>query len=192
MNKQLERVRHRIATWLSVISILICAITVILWPLSYATGVQLSVRNGAGTRYALLTTPGQVGLAVVKGEPPALVSVDGCTKELGADASSLLNTHDKLRWFWRQPTNGAMGFASDSGSDKVDFGEVNHSFVCSYSSHFMPIWLVSILTFIGPIMWYKARQRRQYRLENDLCVYCGADMTASPYRCPGCGKEQIW
>ena len=192
MNKQFEKFRHRVATWLSVISILICAITVILWPLSYASGVQLSIRNGAGTRYALLTTPGQIGLAVVRGEPRASVSIDGGTKPLGANASLVSNTRDKLRWFWRRPVDSKFGFAADQGGEKVYFGEVNDWMVCSFTAHFMPTWLLSILTFIGPILWYKARQRRQYRLENDLCVYCGADMTTSPYRCPGCGKEQIW
>lgn len=192
MNKQFERYKLRLLAWLSVISILICITTVILWPLSYATGVQLSVRNGAGTRYAILTTPGQIGLAVVRGEPPAWISMDGGAKPLGSAGSTLTNTNDKLRWFWRPPPQGTLGFAADQGSGTIYFGEVNASVKCDYSSHFMPIWLVSILTAVGPILWYKARQRRQYRLENDLCIYCGSDMSTSPYRCPGCGKEPQW
>jgi len=192
MNKPWERFKVRAATTFSIASILICAITIILWPLSYASGLQLSIRNGAGTRYALITVPGRIGVAVVHGEARAWVSIDGCTKSFGSEASPLPNTQDKLRWFWRLPANTKYGFASDQGAGTVYFGEVNDSFKCDYASRFIPIWLVSIFTFIGPVLWYQARRRRQYRIDNDLCTYCGADMSASPYRCPKCGKEQPW
>jgi hypothetical protein len=192
MNKSVERLKRQIATGLSVVSIVLCALTAILWPLSYATGVQLSVRNGAGTRYAIITVPGSIGWAVVRGEARALPSLDGGAKAFGSDAAPLSSGKDKIRWFWQKPPHSTFGFGSDSGSETVYFGEVNDSFKCTYSANFMPIWLLTILTFIGPILWYQARRRRQYRMENDLCLYCGADMSASPYRCPKCGKEQPW
>ncbi len=192
MNKQWERAKIRIATVLSAVSIAICAISIILLPLSFVSGVQLSLRNGAGVRYALLTVPGRIGLSIVHGEPRALVSLDGCTKSFGSDADPLPNTQDKLRWFWRVPASGKVGFTSDKGTGTVYFGEVNDSFKCDYASHFVPTWLLSIITFIGPILWYRARRLRQHRVEHDLCTYCGADMSASPYRCPKCGKERPW
>jgi hypothetical protein len=192
MNKRWEKIKIRICTWLSVLSVTICVITIILWPLSYATGVQASVRNGAGTRYALITVPGAIGWAVVRGEARAWPSFDGCARHFGAAASTIANTNDKLRWFWRAPAASHAGFASDAGSGMIYFGEVNDSFACQYTAHFMPIWLLSLLAFIGPAMWYKSRQRRQYRIDNDLCIFCGTDMTASPYRCPACGKEKQW
>ncbi len=192
MNKQWERLKVRFATWLSAISIVICVITVMLWPLSYMSGVQLSIRNGAGVRYALLTVPGQIGLAVVHGEPPASPSLDGCAKSFGAGVLPSSNTRDKLRWFWQRPAHSTVGFGTDQGSDTVYFGEVNASFKCDYMTHFAPTWAVSLLTLIIPVMWYRARQRRQFRIDNDLCMYCGSDMSSSPYRCPKCGKEQPW
>lgn len=192
MNRQWERLKIRIATYLSAVSIVICATSIILWPLSYVTGVQLSIRNGAGVRYALLTVPGRIGLTVVRGEPRAWVSLDGGAKSFGSDTNPLPNTQDKLRWFWRPPTSGKLGFATDNGEGTIFFGEVNDSFTCSYASHFMPTWLLTIITFIGPILWWRARRLRQYRADNDLCTYCGTDMSASPYRCPKCGKERPW
>ncbi len=192
MNRKWERTKIRIATSLSAASIAICAISIILWPLSYVTCVQLSIRNGAGARYALLTIPGRVGLTVIRGEPPALVSLDACTKSFGSDTNPLPNTQDKLRWFWQLPSASKLGFATDQGKGTVYFGEVNDSFKCSYSSHFMPTWLLSIITFIGPILWWRARRIRQYRADHDLCTYCGTDMATSPYRCPKCGKERPW
>src|SRR5882757_3841099 len=139
MNKQWERFKLRTTAWLSTISIVICAITIILWPLSYASGVQLSMRNGKGTRYALLTVPGQIGLSVVTGEPPAWVSLDGCAKSFGSSSSPTPNTRDKLRWFWQRPADSKLGFGSDHGSATVDFGEVNAAFPCEYMARFVPI-----------------------------------------------------
>ena len=192
MNKQWERRKLKIFSTWAAVSIALCALTIIVWPLSYVTGLQLSMRNGAGARYAIVTAPGRIGLAVVHGEVRALFSLDFCTKSFGSAADPLPNTKDKLRWFWRVPTPGKMGFASDQGSDVIYFGEVNDSFKCDYVSHFMPIWLLTIITFIGPMAWYKARRTRQFRVDNDLCTYCGSDMSASPYRCPKCGKERPW
>src|SRR4051812_3816968 len=100
MNKQFERVRLRILAILAVLSITLCVISTILWPISYATGVQLSIRNGAGVRYALVTTPGELGVIVVRGEPVGSPELNGCAKNFGATTAS---ASDPLRWFWTRP-----------------------------------------------------------------------------------------
>ena len=188
MNKQFERVKLRILATLAVISITICVIATILWPISYGTGVQLSVRNGAGVRYALVTTPGVVGVIVVKGEPRNAISLNGCTKGFGGTPASAT---DPLRWFWILPET-KFGFGSSQGSTTITYEEIKNPMSPSYVGKFMPIWLLALLTFIGPTWWYLARRRRENRLEQGLCMFCGSDMSASPYRCPTCGKEPPW
>jgi len=191
MSKPFERLVHRIATILAVVSMALSVIAVILLLLSYATGVQVSLRNGAGTRYALVTVPGQFGLVTIKGEARALPGVNGATQSFGSTAP-LSATHDMLHWFWQPPISSKFGFGSSDGTAMVEFPEVNSTFKTTYHGSFIPIWLIILITFTGPMLWYKARLRRSYRIENDLCVYCGSDMSTSPYRCPRCGKEQQW
>jgi hypothetical protein len=188
MNKQFERIRLRILATLAILSITLCVVSTLLWPISYATGVQLSVRNGAGTRYAVATVPGSIGLIVVRGEPRGSVSLNGCAKGFGATPASAT---DPLRWFWTRPDT-RFGFGTSEGAATLRYEEINNPMTASYKGWFMPIWLFALLTFIGPTWWYLARRRREYRLENGLCMYCGTDMTASPYRCPACGKEPPW
>lgn len=192
MSKPWERLVHRIATALAAISISLCAIAVILWPLSYATGVQLSVRNGAGTRYALLTVPSQFGLVTVTGEARAQATISGATQSFGSSNTLISGSHDMVHWFWEKPSTNSFWFGSGTGNAIVNFPEANASFKTTYKATYIPIWLVVLITFAGPMLWYRARLRRQYRIENDLCVYCGSDMSSSPYHCPSCGKEQQW
>src|SRR5690349_4045809 len=106
MNKQFERVRLRILATLAVLSITLCAVATVLWPISYATGVQLSVRNGKGVRYALVTVPGSLGLVVTTGEPPDRVSFDAGTKSFGTPTST---PTDPIRWYWNRPDT-KLGF----------------------------------------------------------------------------------
>lgn len=188
MNKQLERIRLRILAALSIVSISVCVITFFLWPLSYATGVQVSLRNGAGTRYAILTTPGQIGWVRVVGEPRNEVELL-TVRSRSFSATEAVAT-DPFRWFWTPPQS--YWFGSTEGATTINYQEVKAPMAVQMNGGFMPIWLVSLLTFAGPTWWYLARRRREYRLDHGLCMYCGTDMSASPYRCPACGKEQPW
>ncbi len=188
MNKQLERIRLRIMATLCVISLSICVITFVLWPLSYVTGVQLSMRNGVGRRYTLLTTPGQIGFALVQGEPRGLPELNGCARSFRTEPAI---ARDPLRWFWTRPTNTA-GFGESSGQTTIYFESISNNQKVKFEADFVPIWLVSLLAFVGPTGWYMARRRREKRLDNGQCIYCGTDMSASPYRCPACGKEPPW
>jgi hypothetical protein len=188
MNKEFERLKLRIAATLAIVSITLCVIATILWPISYASGVQLAVRNGKGMRYAIATTPGSIGVITVKGEPRDNVTLWVNSRSFGGASAYAM---DANRWYWTRPETKA-GFGSNAGSATLNYDEVNNAMPVSYIGKFMPIWLFAILTFIGPTWWYLARRRREYRLENGLCMFCGADMSASPYRCPACGKEPPW
>jgi hypothetical protein len=188
MSKELERFKLRIAATLAIASITLCVIATILWPISYASGVQLAIRNGKGIRYAVATTPGSLGLIVVKGEPRDNVTVRLNSRSFGGATTT---SADPDRWYWTRPETKA-GFGNNSGASTITYEEVNNPMTASYVGKFMPIWLFALLTFIGPTWWYLARRRREYRLDNGLCMFCGADMSASPYRCPACGKEPPW
>jgi hypothetical protein len=188
MNKEFERIKLRIAATLAIVSIVLCVIGTILWPLSYASGVQLAIRNGKGIRYAFATTPGSIGLIVVKGEPRDSVMLKINSRSFGAASTTAT---DPDRWYWTVPAT-KVGFGSNSGSATITYTEVNAAMAVAAAGNFMPIWLFAILTFIGPTWWYLARRRREYRLDNGLCMFCGTDMSASPYRCPACGKEPPW
>jgi hypothetical protein len=191
MSKPLQHFFRRVAAILAGISIVICGIFLILWPISYMTGVQFSLRNGAGVRYALLTTPGKVGWAHIRGEPRAEPDLNLCSKHFGGDAA-VSGGGDPLRWFWQPPVHTAFGFGSIGGTAPIWFEEVKKSFLCDYWIDFAPIWLVPVITFLGPMSWWLRRKRREFRQDHGLCVYCGGDMSASPYRCPSCGKEPAW
>lgn len=188
MNKQFERVRLRILATLAILSIVLCLIATILWPISYASGVQVSVRNGAGGRYALVTTPGSMGLIVVSGEPRDAVAFNALTKSFNAATTSAT---DPLQWYWTRP-NTKFGFGKSQHDATITYPEIKNTVKVKSKGWHVPIWLLALLTFIGPTWWYLARRRREYRLENGLCMYCGTDMSASPYRCPACGKEPPW
>jgi hypothetical protein len=188
MNKHFERVRLRILATLAILSISLCLIATILWPISYASGVQLSVRNGKGGRYALVTTPGSMGLIVADGEPRDAVSLNGLTRSFGGTAASAT---DPLRWYWTVPST-RFGFGTSESSATIMYEEIKATSKVSAKGWYVPTWLIALLAFLGPTWWYLARRRREYRLENGLCMFCGTDMSASPYRCPSCGKEPPW
>lgn len=188
MTKQFERIRLRILATLAILSISLCLIATILWPISYRTGVQLSVRNGAGARYAVVTTPGEMGLVVVWGEPRNAIALNGLTHSFGVPSAA---STDPLRWFWVDPET-RFGFGRSEGEATIMYQEIKNASQVSAKGWHVPIWLVSLVTFAGPTWWYFARRRREYRLDNGLCMYCGTDMSASPYRCPACGKEPPW
>jgi hypothetical protein len=188
MNKEFERLKLKIAATLAIVSISLCVIATILWPISYASGVQVAIRNGKGMRFSFATTPGSIGLIVVKGEPRDNVTVWMNSRSFGGATTTAT---DPNRWYWTRPETKA-GFGANSGPATINYDEVNNAMAVSYVGKYMPLWLFAILTFIGPTWWYLARRRREYRLEHGLCMFCGADMSASPYRCPACGKEPPW
>ena len=57
-----------------------------------------------------------------------------------------------------------------------------------------PMWLatVSLLTLSTILsLFYLRRRRRWHRLRHQICVHCGYDLRATPFRCPECGKSMM-
>jgi len=53
----------------------------------------------------------------------------------------------------------------------------------------VPHWLLLLLFFILPHIWFRHFRRQRYRLRNNLCLACGYDLRAHKpgNKCPECG-----
>jgi hypothetical protein len=56
-----------------------------------------------------------------------------------------------------------------------------------------PLWLIATVFALWPLatitLATRRRNRKQHRIAEGLCPWCGYDLRASPDRCPECGTK---
>lgn len=188
-------IRRRLFTAMSVLSLLLCAATVVLWVRSYwvwdhvtgefATQPRLDPGRGGLRQYAFIIDRDSMTL---------IDSIDGClifmfTRVSGedSDGSGLANQG----WEWQSsPNHPDRLWPILSSLGKFEFSMPHASYpqgesVSQINAH-LPDWCLAAATAVLPVVWVIRFRARNHRAVG-RCVKCGYDLRATPHRCPECG-----
>ena len=164
--------KRRLLNLLTVLSLVLCVATVVLWVRSYQDWLYCSwsrlpdkvivhVSRGAFVVSAHGTTDGNYH--VVQGFQAGRNDPSDVTKRYVENVFA---------------GRSAAGFVVG----RVTNPEYQYSYVVG-----APLWSLLILFGAVPALTLASRNRRRRRLRLDHCVGCGYDLRATPGRCPECG-----
>jgi hypothetical protein len=184
--------RRRLFTLVSVLSLLLCVATCVLWARSY-TGTDYLSRSQLVSSNPPEVTTRQHGVAWTRGD--VRVSAGTSTYFSYSSTGPATPPDPAAHWGWGRLGPGHTG--SDavpvaSGWDRIGF----HRYETGWSASFVdeqeagvavPAWLPVVAFALPPLAWVVPRVRRRQRLRTGLCPACGYDLRASPDRCPECG-----
>jgi hypothetical protein len=162
---------RRLFTILSVLSLLLCVATCVLWATSYV-GPPILLANRAG---AIESGGGTLAVRWHSDGPPF------------APAERLITFP-----LPRLP-NGAFDIPPHArGTAGFRYWEANVSVVglrwqMGVRVVFLPYWAAVVTLAVLPVVRLGLSHRRRGRWQTGLCPSCGYDLRATPDRCPECG-----
>lgn len=180
--------RRRLFTILSVVSLVLCIVTLALWARSYWAGDSFGIGqwtvDRADTQYVQWTA---TGMATGGGH----FAFGTLTNGLAPSPSA-----QKLpaRWFWGWGSGGLLQYRSLAGLNPGPIGLTHLAFRLTFSTNpygsllILPGWFLALLFGVLPAIRHRlaGRWRRQSRSRQGLCITCGYDLRASQDRCPEC------
>lgn len=163
--------RRRLFTIASVLSLLLCAATLVMWTRSYSQS-ELFCCGDDRTCFLLETGRGVLQLTIVRDSAVPGPSIPASRWGHGSDAPSdlypLPHTFMGLGWGRRVDVPPWYSFRP---SVTIPHG-----------------YLVALFAVLPALFFYQ-RLRSQYRLVSGHCPLCGYDLRATPDRCPECGTR---
>jgi hypothetical protein len=176
-NTGMKRLRRIIFNGLTVLSLLLCMATVVLWVRSHGIADAISREDAAGSML-FGTTRGKCEVVLIG----ALVGRHGTGLS---------------RWAYSKspPSEPGLGISSPPEFD-YRFARIVYikgteqflSYQMSYRMIIVPLWMLSVASLIIPACWLGVLLHRIRRLQRvGLCPSCGYDLRATPDRCPECG-----
>ena len=195
---------RRLFTLTSVLSLILCAATAVLWILSYRRSIGIRyVHDSPGinelvqVRYVVVALRGGVTLDLTHHHAATPESVNDLLsdhhwhKTLEVSSESVKEI-DAVNSKWSPymppqsylilPTSPAplgFQFATRSGIYKG-----NHYWAYSAA---IPFWPVVVVLSVLPVLWMWRFRRLHSRAKRRLCSVCGYDLRATPNRWPECG-----
>ena len=186
--KRLLRILFNVLT---VLSLLICLATVVLWVRSYrlADFIGYSHNDPPGPRavdWALHATSagGRVAFIQLRDVYTDPVQISSQARE-----------RYPSRWYrWDDRSvpvrRAGNGFPTILGAGFRARRNVHPNYTNMYRAIVLPHAALVALTALAPAWWFVAARRRRLRTTRrnaGLCVKCGYDLRATPDRCPECG-----
>lgn len=173
--------RQRLRAVISIVSGLLCIVTVSLWVLSY--------HHGVGARYRIKSS-GTLGIWSLKGQVDLYSEPEISPNQFPEG----LSCHS-LPMSWTGLKDSIDGYASSP--DASTFWIFGFGSLMARTSRgelywfTTPHWSLVLLFAIPPAIQLRALigARRQERLGK--CPECGYDLRATPDRCPECGKPML-
>jgi hypothetical protein len=187
--------REQVGSVLAAVSLLLCAVTLAIWPWSYiqAPAVWLHTGVPSGPAGHAVTW----GVAVVRGQVRVTREVDFEPPPRTRYRSGFLDpppSFDGPRDLAHTPTPCSEGihnlddyfgfylkYRAYSGVGTSGWLEVGPYLA-------WPSWLQAAVLAIAPILWLRRQQRLAARPRPGCCLNCGYDLRATPERCPECGR----
>jgi hypothetical protein len=169
---------RRLFTLLSVLSLLLCVATCVLWLIG---GVRIFwVEAAASARSSSLQ------LAIHEGLVTAVWSSAEDVTDLGDRRGGLRSGARVLPGMWRPDATvwQRLGFYSFQVEAQFDEQIIRRGWVC-------PAWVVVVVTGAWPFRRVVDRVSLRRRFKAGLCPSCGYDLRATPDRCPECGAVPV-
>jgi hypothetical protein len=159
----MTRMRWRLFTFAAAVSLMLCVIALMAWPVGYWRRVYVFYRFGA-TQIGIQTHAGTMSLGVYQYPRPTSLSGWG---------------------------GAVRGLEPDDYEGLFNFGHLHsparHAGDNRHDGWWCPNWFLVALFGATPAVWFaRFRTRREWLLRG-RCRKCGYDLRASPDRCPECG-----
>jgi hypothetical protein len=171
-------IRRRTLTALSVLSLLLCVATLMLWVRSYWRLDVVFYRFDPGYSWSMSSALGHIDVAVNRRRAPhpqeALHPGFGTASHI---ASMVLTLEDL-------PHGLAKVGTPVSTRRFLGFGFIAYAKITGV---WVPHWFLALLFAILPALHLHAAIRSRRRHRAGHCPTCGYDLRATPDRCPECG-----
>jgi len=171
LDYSLTNMRRRLFSIVTVMSLLLCVVSVAMWVRSLSYWDELGF-NGDSVQMGAAYVDGWFGLGI-----------QGGFGEGWYCGSTRIDNQIDIDWIFdtlHEVSDYNLSFAGVHFFQNI---EGNNWLV------FIPIWMTTLLTLPAPILWliFFRKNSRRYRLAHGLCGGCGYDMRASEWACPECG-----
>jgi hypothetical protein len=174
----MNRAMRFIFNWLTVVSLLLCVVTVGLWVRS--DKIQDSFN------WEFTTNTSFYNLELISGDGDLLLKTHR-EVYLRDQREFMVSFHQNIqRGFFHLIYPYAMPATMGRGRFFLRYRQIGtHTIITSG----IPVWCIALFTGILPLAGGSryVRQRMRYANSFAACVACGYDLRATPSRCPECG-----
>jgi hypothetical protein len=173
----MKRVLRILLNAATVLSLVLCAGTLVLWMRSYWTVDFLLWRSGGYASASVSVCRGSLDVMRARGIPRTFEHVRVAPDEAACP-----------RWASAAGLRfGAAGFAFYAEPDVSPLGDGPGRQPVPFHELLVPLWAIVAASGVLPSAWMFGRARRRRRSRRGRCLECGYDLRATPDRCPECG-----
>lgn len=185
--------RCRLFNFVSLLSLVLLAATLVLWASSYLGFLSLDHEWGGDRHLCISAYRGtlRVQHTVDFWTYSPRPVVNGSTSVAWSDPPVQFTTPDSGTCRdWR-----LLGFAWYESNGGVGPNIVTSKYVMTgdqFGQRWwveVPLWSLALLGAVPPVHSLWVRSRRRVQASKGLCVHCGYDLRSTPERCPECGRE---
>jgi hypothetical protein len=182
---------------LTVVSLLLCLVTCLLWVRSYRKSDHVTYTSRVLHKYGVDTGFGEI----IAQDYDLSATVDTASAGCSFDSDDV--RYEGVEggfdfWWFEMADSGTPGFISHRWGFGFGRGWRGYMFVTSDDlratggavwSHAiaMPLWFGAVLLAIAPLAKLHSLISAARRKRSGLCRICGYDLRATPDRCPECG-----
>ncbi len=197
---------RRLFTFLSIISLLLCVVTCVLWVRSYHVAERLAYAHAKNDAFPFELDEALVVLdsgGVMIHHSHWVVTERSAAEDIEWFRGWVGNNGAQTEGYaegWVLSAQGPSGYPHTSSAPNFTWAGVEycgpHMYTTSGAPYFgvhvaIPLWLLALLLAAAPVTSAVRWRRARANTRRGLCPACGYDLRASPERCPECGAEAL-